>query len=257
LKCCVKLGTLREKEKYEDDKQYLGTNCTAILHGKEIDGHCRYTTLCKKANFHVVEKSSCGTNDENIKCCIDPGNRDGNAEKSNGGNIFEKFVSAVVPDYFEKFWNNAGKALRNIFTDEELEEARKRVNRMPRSTVTAYRNGNPFTVMVVAAQGEIMLDMPAAVAFEKMRATALEEVKIKLYLIQGFRSKEEQDRRFGDRTVPKDHLALQTGRAAWFSFKTNEIKQWIEENSKTYGFCRTIESNDRHYEFRPDHKGCL
>jgi LAS superfamily LD-carboxypeptidase LdcB len=137
------------------------------------------------------------------------------------------------------------------------------VNSMPSAKVTAYRNGKPFKVTVVAALDRFYLDQIAATKLEEMRDDATIE-KVRIRLRAGFRTRKQLIEEFGfskkkveKNELPADVIALQNARSVWFSFKTPEEKRWIEANAGKFGFCRTLISNDQHYEYRPNKEGCL
>lgn len=120
-----------------------------------------------------------------------------------------------------------------------------------------YRNGQAFSVNLVAVGGGFVLAEVAAQAYIRMRAEAARQ-GVDLILNSAFRSNVEQDKLYalykngkGNLAAPPGYSNHQAGTAVDIESDggKNATFKWLTANAATFGFKRTVASEPWHWEF--------
>ena len=277
LDCCVQVAP-EAKQTFLENKNYLGKTCQTQLEGKSLSGYCRYTSLCANDGLKSVKCDSCPGPD-NIQCCVDPNGSPAPPPPGTGTPPIEPPTGPPEPPTPEpspKFPKGpqgpkgpkTPKTPKTPSSDPDpvpgpgsgSDDVEKKINALPRSKGPAYQGGRPIgDITTVNIQGK-PVEIKTAIAYEKMRQAAAKAGN-KLKIISGFRTMSKQKSLYALYKSGIGNLAARPG----FSNHQNGIaldlnpreggnKPWLQKNAGKYGFCRTVPSEDWHYEYLPTNK---
>ncbi len=125
------------------------------------------------------------------------------------------------------------------------------------TTATGYTNGNSFTIKVVTVDGK-KVEWKTANAYMKM-AKAAETAGVEIRVVSGFRTMAEQEylyHCYKTCTCNSCNLAAQpgysnhqSGHALDLNTSASGVYSWLSNHGHSYGFKRTVPSEDWHWEW--------
>jgi len=120
-------------------------------------------------------------------------------------------------------------------------------------TETAFRSGVPQSIKVITVGGKAIAK-PTGHAFIKMQRAA-RSAGVNLTLTSGFRTQAEQQHLFDcfqTQSCNDGNLAARPGFSNHQSGVAVDLStsQWLAANAGTFGFVRTVPSEEWHYEYR-------
>lgn len=118
---------------------------------------------------------------------------------------------------------------------------------------TGYSGGNPVSICVVSVQGKLV-EQRTAQAFEAMRQAAARS-GVTLQIVSGFRSMDQQRYLYNLYLSGRGNLAArpgysnhQSGLALDLNMHLSGVSSWLASHAATYGFRRTVPSENWHWE---------
>lgn len=118
---------------------------------------------------------------------------------------------------------------------------------------TGYSRGNPTRICVVSVQGKLV-EQRTAIAFESMRRAAARS-GVTLQIVSGFRSMDQQRYLYNLYLSGRGNLAArpgysnhQSGLALDLNMHLRGVSSWLASHAASYGFRRTVPSENWHWE---------
>lgn len=123
---------------------------------------------------------------------------------------------------------------------------------------TGHRRGKAVRLALVWVQGDVWLEIEAALVFSWM-ATEAEEEGVQLRVRSGFRTFQEQRwlwRCFQTcscngcrRAAPPGYSSHETGRAVDLDVRNRRVRSWLRRHAERFGFVGTVKSEPWHFEY--------
>lgn len=121
------------------------------------------------------------------------------------------------------------------------------------SRTTGYNHGKVMTICAVTIDGKAV-EQGTAHSYLEMRDAA-SRAGVGIIVVSGFRTMQKQRELYaayragrGNLAAPPGYSNHQSGHALDLNTKGKGVKAWLVKNAATYGFRRTVPSEDWHYE---------
>ena len=121
------------------------------------------------------------------------------------------------------------------------------------SRTTGYNHGKAMSICAVTIDGKAV-EQGTADSYIKMRDAAA-RAGVGIIVVSGFRTMQKQRELYaaykagrGNLAAPPGYSNHQSGHALDLNTKGKGVKSWLVKNAATFGFRRTVPSEDWHYE---------
>lgn len=121
------------------------------------------------------------------------------------------------------------------------------------SRTTGYNKGKVMSICAVTIDGKAV-EQGTADSYMKMRAAAA-RAGVGIIVVSGFRTMQKQRELYaaykagrGNLAAPPGYSNHQSGHALDLNTKGKGVRAWLVKNAATFGFRRTVPSEDWHYE---------
>lgn len=118
---------------------------------------------------------------------------------------------------------------------------------------TGYNKGKAMSICTTTINGKAV-DQTTATAFLEMRAAAA-RAGVSIMVVSGFRTMQKQRELYaayragrGNLAAPPGYSNHQSGHALDLNTKAKGVNAWLVRNAATFGFRRTVPSENWHYE---------